>query len=112
MSIEQRIVVIDKTKPRFAMFEPITFPKAISACPSIADLMLTISSGAEVANETIVIPIIILGICIRFAKHTADFKRKSPPKTNKKSPDKMKNISIITCANLNIMFKSKHLYES
>ena len=46
----------------FAIFEPKTFDTARSDEPSTADLILTISSGADVAKETTVIPISILAI--------------------------------------------------
>ena len=44
------------------MLDPKTFPKAKSEYPIIVALRLTINSGADVAKETIVIPIIIFGI--------------------------------------------------
>ncbi|GGK46423.1 hypothetical protein GCM10007963_13350 [Lutibacter litoralis] len=68
------------------MFEPITFPNARSAWPSKADLILTINSGAEVANETTVIPITIFGICNLKEKPTADFNSQFPPKINNTKP--------------------------
>ena len=75
-----------KTNPKFAMLDPITFPKAKSACPSKADLTLTINSGTEVANETTVIPITILGTFKRKEKPTADFSNQFPPRINKNNP--------------------------
>ena len=78
--------VIPKTKPKLAMFEPIIFPMAKSGKPSKADLILTINSGAEVAKETTVIPIMILGILKRRDIETADLSKLFPPKINKENP--------------------------
>ena len=75
-----------KTKPRFAMLEPITFPKAKSEDPFKAALILTISSGAEVAKETTVIPIITLEILSFSDNAIADFNNQLPPKINKFKP--------------------------
>ena len=44
--------MIPKTKPKFAILEPITFPRAKSGAPFKAAFKLTMSSGAEVAKET------------------------------------------------------------
>ncbi len=44
------------------IFEPMILPIANSLKPFKADCRLTNSSGNEVANETIVIPIIVFGI--------------------------------------------------
>ena len=49
--------VIANTNAIFAMFEPITLLIAISGVPFKAAFKLTISSGAEVPNATIVKPI-------------------------------------------------------
>ena len=46
------------TKRRFAMFEPITFPKAVPVFPPKTAIKLTMSSGADVPKATIVSPII------------------------------------------------------
>ena len=82
--------LISKTVPRinptFPIFEPITFPTAILEKPSKADFMLTISSGAEVAMETTVNPIIILEIFNLRENPTDAFKSQSAPKTNNPNP--------------------------
>ena len=75
-----------KTKPKFAIFEPITLPNAKSEALFSAAFMLTISYGAEVAKETTVIPIMIFGIFNFNDKATADFNNQFPPKTNKIKP--------------------------
>ena len=91
-----------KTNPKLAMLDPITFPKAKSACPSKADLTLTINSGTEVANETTVIPITILGTFKRKEKPTADFSNQFPPRINKNNPITTNNKFIkILFANIN-----------
>ncbi|GFD80386.1 hypothetical protein KUL118_32480 [Tenacibaculum sp. KUL118] len=48
--------------------------------------MLTINSGADVANDTTVIPITIFGICSLSDKPTAAFNSQFPPKTNNVKP--------------------------
>ena len=68
------------------MLEPTTFPKAKSEAPLNAALILTINSGADVANETTVIPITILGISSFNESATADFNNQFPPKINKSNP--------------------------
>jgi len=73
------ITVIASTKERLAMLEPTTFPRAISEYPAIADWMLTINSGAEVAKETTVIPITAFGIDKFKERETEDFNNQSPP---------------------------------
>ena len=45
-----------------------------------------ISSGAEVANDTMVIPIMILGMFSRNEKATADFNNQFPPSINRIKP--------------------------
>ena len=81
---------INKTTPRtspiFPIFEPITFPKAISGKPSKAALILTIISGAEVANETTVKPTIIFEMLSLNESPTDDFKSQFPPITRSNSP--------------------------
>ena len=57
--------VIPSTNPKLAILDPMTFPKERSGKPSKAAFILTISSGAEVAKDTTVIPMTILGICKR-----------------------------------------------
>ena len=72
-------VVMPNTRPKFAIFDPTTLPNARSGKPSKADFMLTISSGAEVARETTVIPITIFGMFNRKESATADFNSQLPP---------------------------------
>lgn len=89
------IVVNPKTNAIFAIFDPITLDKAISVDPSKAALKLTINSGAEVANDTTVIPIINLDKLNLNDKPTDAFTKKSPPNTNKAKPINMYTTLII-----------------
>ena len=57
--------------------------------PLRAALILTISSGSEVANAITVIPIINLGILNFNETETDALVINSPPTTNKKKPIKM-----------------------
>ena len=67
------------TSAILAIFDPITLPIAKFENPFRVAFILTISSGADVANETTVIPIIILGIENLYDKSTEDLVSKSPP---------------------------------
>ena len=80
-----------KTNPKLAILDPTTFPKERSGKPSKAALMLTISSGAEVAKETTVIPITILGMNNRKDKATADFNNQLPPAIRRVNPKTIKS---------------------
>ena len=71
------------TNPRFAILDPTTLPMARSGWPVNADFTLTINSGAEVARETTVIPITILGIEKFSESATEAFINQSPPLINK-----------------------------
>ena len=51
--------MIPSTRPILAILDPKTFPIAKFGNPSRVAFKLTINSGADVANEIIVIPIII-----------------------------------------------------
>ena len=93
-------IVIPKTNPRFAIFEPKTLEMAKSGDPFKADLILTISSGAEVANETTVIPINNLGIPNLSDIETAAFNNKFPPIIKTVKPK----------INKEIVFKSIYLF--
>lgn len=73
------IVIIPSTKPMLAILEPNTFPIAKLGNPSSVAFKLTINSGAEVAKETTVIPIIILGTENFNDISIEDFVSKSPP---------------------------------
>ena len=86
MFIEVINKTIDKTNPIFAILDPITFPREISEWPDKAAWILTINSGAEVAKETTVMPIINFGIFrfIEIAKEPS--KRYSPPFIRKNKP--------------------------
>ena len=68
------------------MFEPTMLPRARSGYPINADFTLTTNSGAEVAKETTVMPIINFGIFrfIEIAKEPS--KRYSPPFIRKNKP--------------------------
>lgn len=68
------------------MFEPTTFPIAISGEPSNADCNETINSGADVPNDTTVIPITNFDNLALAAIPTAPRTRKSPPKISAASP--------------------------
>ena len=73
------IVIIPRTSPILAIFDPITLPTAKFENPFRVAFKLTISSGADVANETTVIPIIIFGMDNFREISTDDFVNKSPP---------------------------------
>ncbi len=73
------IVIIPRTKPIFAILDPITLPIAKLGRPLSVALRLTINSGADVAKDTTVIPIIILGIDNFNEMSTEDLVNKSPP---------------------------------
>ena len=88
-------MIIAKTNARFAMFDPITFPKAKSGNPETAAWMLTISSGAEVAKETTVIPITNREIFNPKDIATADFINQSPPFKRRIKPTTIAINSII-----------------
>jgi len=64
-----------RTKPIFAIFDPITFEIAISAEPLRAELILINNSGADVAKETTVKPITTFDNFNLTESSTADFKR-------------------------------------
>ena len=79
--------VIPKTNAKLAILEPITLPKAKSEYPFKAALILTISSGAEVAKETTVIPMMILGILSFNDMATAASINQSPPLMRRNNPN-------------------------
>jgi len=83
------IVIIPRTKPIFAILDPSTFPIAKFGRPSSVALRLTISSGADVAKDTTVIPIIILGIDNFNEISTEDLVNKSPPWERSIIPNKI-----------------------
>jgi len=80
----------------FAIFEPITFPTAISELPSIAAIILTTSSGSEVPNATTVNPITNGGMPRRAAILTPPLTIHSAPKYSMVEPTarKMRLINI------------------
>tara|TARA_B110000881_G_C18502961_1_gene477930 strand:+ start:208 stop:480 length:273 start_codon:yes stop_codon:yes gene_type:complete len=79
-----------------AIFEPKTLEIDKSGEPINADLMLIISSGAEVARETTVNPIKSLGILNFKEIETADFNKKFAPKTRTISPENNNKIEFIS----------------
>ena len=83
------IVIIPSTNPILAIFDPITLPIAKFEKPFRVAFKLTISSGADVANETTVIPIIIFGIENFNDKSTEDFVSISPPCDRRIIPNKI-----------------------
>ena len=94
------IAVIDNTKARLAILEPITFQRAIFELSLINACILTKSSGAEVAKDTIVTPITILDKLKYSAVFIDPLTSNSPPKNNKKNPaKKVKKISISNLLN-------------
>ena len=80
--------VIPRTNAILAILEPTTFPTAIPGFPSSALVKLTSNSGADVPNETIVIPTISGEIFMAVEKPTAPFTRNSPPKIKTTKPSK------------------------
>lgn len=83
------MVIIPRTRPILAIFDPITLPRAKFENPFRVAFKLTISSGADVAKETTVIPIIILGIENFIDKSTEDFVSISPPCERRITPNKI-----------------------
>jgi hypothetical protein len=88
------IAVIPSTNPILAMFEPITFPREISLNPSRAACILTNNSGAEVAKETTVSPMIIFDNLSLKDKPIAARTKNSPPTTKSAKPAIIKTILI------------------
>ena len=85
------MAVKPKTKPIFAIFEPITLLIAIDEEPFTAALRLTNSSGREVANATTVMPITTLEI-LNFKEMAIDaLTINSPPSTSNKNPKNIQN---------------------
>ena len=86
-----------------AMLEPITFPKEMSLKPSTAACTLTNNSGAEVAKETTVRPMIIFESFSFKDSPTAALTKKSPPITNKPRPIKINSmlIYVVSVAKIN-----------
>ena len=96
-----------------AIFEPKTLPIAKFENPSSVAFKLTISSGAEVANETIVIPMIILGTENFKEISTEDLVSTSPPCESNiipnKIPKKSKIIFLRAMEDSNPHLKSRNL---
>ena len=80
------IAVKPNTIPILAILDPITFPNAISEDPSRAACKLTNSSGADVANETTVIPITNFDNLNLNDKATDERTKNSAPTTNNNNP--------------------------
>ena len=74
----------------FAILEPITLFIAIEGELFKAALILTISSGKEVAKETTVIPITNFEILNLRERATDALTMNSPPITSKKNPKKIR----------------------
>ena len=85
-----KINVIAKTRQILAIFEPITFPKIISYFWLLIASRLMKSSGAEVAKDTTVKPIINEGTLNFFEILVELLTRKSPPVNSKERPIKNK----------------------
>lgn len=88
--------VIPNTSPRLAILLPITLLKDKSGEPFTAAVKLTINSGADVAKDTTVIPIIIFGMFNFKDKATADLRSQFPPKIKIKKP-RIRNKILINC---------------
>ena len=88
--IGDKRIVKPNTKPIFAILEPTTFEIAKSGEPFKADFKLIISSGAEVAKETTVMPIKTLGMLNFKEIETAAFKSKFPPTIKTIKPENNK----------------------
>ena len=73
----------------FAIFDPKTLPIAKFGNPSSVAFKLTINSGADVAKETTVIPIIIFGTENFREISTEDFVSISPPCESNTIPNKI-----------------------
>ena len=85
-----KINVIAKTRQILAIFEPITFPKIISYFWLLIASRLIKSSGAEVAKDTTVKPI-INEVTLNFFEILVELlTRKSPPVKSKERPIKNK----------------------
>ena len=84
-----------KTKPMFAIFDPITLPIEISENPFNAACKLTNNSGAEVAKETTVKPITIFESLSLKDKPTEERTKNSPPTTKSNNPKKIKRMLIL-----------------
>lgn len=112
-------MVRPSTSPKFAILDPTTLEIAKSAEPFNADFRLIISSGAEVAKETTVIPIKIFGISNFKEIETAAFNSRFPPTISTTKPEnnntKVFNSMflkackdttwIVYCENMKILFK-------
>ena len=83
------IVIIPRTNPMLAILDPKTLPIAKFENPSSVAFKLTINSGADVAKETIVIPIIIFGTENCREISTEDLVSRSPPCESKIIPNKI-----------------------
>ena len=98
-----------KTSPMLAMFEPTTLFMAIDGELFKAALILTISSGKEVAKETTVIPITNFEILNLKDRATDALTMNSPPITSKKNPKKIKTKFIYLI--IILWFKTLELLE-
>ena len=85
---------IPSTNATLAILEPTIFPSARSGYPIIADCTLTTSSGAEVAKETTVIPIMNLGIFSFIETAREPSNKYAPPLIRKNRPKISAKVSI------------------
>lgn len=92
-----------------AMLDPTTFPNAKSGEPSRAAFKLTNNSGADVANETTVIPITNLERFNLNDKATEDRTKNSPPITNNIKPTIINAILILSNFVANILILCVYL---
>ena len=88
------MAVIPKTNPILAILDPITLPRAISVTPSKAACKLTNNSGADVANDTTVIPMTNFEILSLNESPTDALTKKSPPTTSAAKPTRTRNTLI------------------
>jgi hypothetical protein len=88
--------VIDKTNAILAILDPITLLIAIAGELFKAALILTMSSGREVAKATTVIPITSLEILNFKEIATEDLTINSPPTTKSRKPKNISNTFILS----------------
>ncbi len=88
------MAVMPKINPILAMLDPITLFTAMAEAPCRAAFKLTRSSGTEVANETTVNPITILGRFNLKERPTDARTIYSPPITKRAKPSNIKKTSI------------------
>lgn len=95
-TIGDMIAVIPRMRNIFAIFDPRTFPIAISVFQEILAMIETMSSGILVPIATIVRPMIASEIRYFFAIETAPSTRVLPPYVRSTSPAMIKKSDIST----------------